>query len=241
MLKGNTIRSNPGICNQESRPRHAKRADAESFGVYRPVDHESMQRLHDTLVVARDNVNDYLAKRRKVSAPIQIQESMGVTYLQRQRVRRAIRKGRIPGNFALSRMQVGVDTINETVGDDVSVELDFDKFDWYSQHNRKMVGKFAMGNGMGVLSEEAETIGSILNGAEASALRVNTPDHVTFFKYGSEGDRLDLSRMHQRGVLGIVREHFEEACLEELMLGKLIVGKTYTEPVNAAVPLAVAA
>lgn len=238
MLKGHKIRSNPGVCNQENRASKKVLADKESFGIYRPVDKASVQALHDRLVVVREEIDDYLSKRRKSSSNINIQETMGVTLLQQRRMRREIYKGNIAGQYALRLVSDGVAELNNS-DEEMMVEFDLDRFDWYSQHRRKMVGCFANNDGSNALAEEAETIGGILEEASINGINVAPPDHVTLFKYGHEGDRLDLSRLHQRDVVSIVRDHFEDSASRELRLGSLIVGTSYDKPLE--LPSAVAA
>lgn len=230
MKRGHRIRSDL-IPDSEQQPGYKIRANKQSFGVYRPVMPESIDALHSVLVAARDDIDDYLTKRRKESSRMVVQKEMGVTYVQKGKVERAMRKGMLQNGFDLGHVQKGISNYNETQPESIEVGIDLNRFDWFTFHNRKLVGKFVECEATELLAEDTETVGSLLEKAHAPKLPVQEPDHLSFIKYGTNGDHRDLSSAHRRGVLDIVRKTFEQSEVDSIWLGQMVVGRTYSDPI----------
>lgn len=230
MRKDHNIRASL-VANRELQPGFKKRIHKEAFGIYRPLTQDSYQQVYDILVDAKDEIDDYLGKRRNASANIVLPDQMGITFVGLQSTRKTMRhKSLLQRGFDVRQLQKSVDDYNDKIVSPLEVPID--ELDWYSYHRRRLVGKFALSGGFEEIMDNSESIGELLNDARGGQLRVLQPDHVSLFKYGRRRDNLDLSHKHRNEVADIVHNHFEAADIGAVMLDKIVVGKTYTQPIS---------
>jgi hypothetical protein len=220
------------VADREAQFHYKKRVQQEAFGIYRPLTPASFQALHTIMSGAKEEIDEFLTRRRRVSAPVIVHSDMGITFVKRLEAKKAMRRGLLQRGFDLKLLQKGVDDYNE--GSNEPLEVPIHELDWYTSHKRKLVGRFAISTAVEELSDDSETIGELLEQARGSVLRVDQPDHVAFFKYGRNGDNLDLSLRHQDDVTGIVERHLSEAGMASVMLDRLVVGSSYSVPLEAA-------
>jgi len=230
LRKNQSIRSDL-VAHKEQQAGFQRRLKREAFGIYRPLTDESYQELHNILSGAKEEIDDFLGKRRKISADVILPDQMGITFVGLQNTRRAMRHKRIlQRGFDIKLLQQSVDNYNEEIT--APLEVPIDELDWYSMHNRRLVGKLAVSHAMDEIIDNSESIDSLLQQARGDQLRVLQPDHVSLFKYGRSRDNLDLSRRHRLDVANIVNDHLGFADLGSVMLDKIIIGKTYTQPIS---------
>ena len=230
LRKNQSIRSDL-VAHKEQQDGFQRRLQREAFGIYRPLTDDSYQQLHGILSDAKEEIDDFLDKRRKTSADVILPDQMGITFVGLQNTRKAMRHKRIlQRGFDINLLQQSVDDYNQTLTS--RLEVPIDELDWYSMHRRRLVGKLAVSDAMDEIVENSESIGDLLQLARGEQLRVLQPDHVSLFKYGRNRDNLDLSRRHRRDVANIVNDHLCYADLGSVMLDKIIIGKTYTEPIT---------
>ena len=230
MRKNQNIRSDL-VSHKEQQAGFKRRLQREAFGIYRPLTDDSYQELHNILSGAKEEIDDFLGKRRKTSADVILPDQMGITFVGLQNTRKAMRHKRIlQRGFDINLLHNSVEDYNNTIT--TPLEVPIDELDWYSMHRRRLVGKLALSEAMLEIADNSESIGSLLQQARGEQLRVLEPDHVSLFKYGRNRDNLDLSRRHRRDVANIVSDHLNQANLGSVMLDKIIIGKTYTEPIT---------
>jgi hypothetical protein len=180
---------------------------------------------------AKQEIDEYLAKRRKTSAEVILPEQMGITFVGRSNTHKTMRHKRILQNgFDIHYLNKSVDEYNDSLTSPLEVPLE--ELDWYSRHRRRLVGKLAVSDGLSEIVDNTESISELLYEARGEKLKVMEPDHISLFRYGRNRDNLDLSRRHRNNVAEIVQEHFDYADLGSVMLDKLVVGKTYTQPIS---------
>lgn len=229
MRKNQNIRSDLAA-HKEQQPGFKRRLQREAFGIYRPLTDDSYQELYDILIDAKVEIDDFLGKRRKSSADVILPDQMGITFVGLQNTRKAMRHKRIlQRGFDINLLHQSVDDYNHTLT--APLEVPIDELDWYSMHRRRLVGKLALSEAMLEIEDNSESISSLLQLARGEQLKVLQPDHVSLFKYGRNRDNQDLSRRHRRDVANIVSDHLDQANLGSVMLDKIIIGKTYTEPI----------
>jgi len=230
LRKNQNIRSDL-VAHKEQQAGFKRRLQREAFGIYRPLTDDSYQELHNILSGAKEEIDDFLGKRRKASADVILPDQMGITFVGLQNTRKAMRHKRIlQRGFDINLLHNSVEDYNNTITNPLEVPID--ELDWYSMHRRRLVGKLALSEAMTEIADNSESIGSLLQQARGEQLRVLEPDHVSLFKYGRNRDNLDLSRRHRRDVANIVTDHLNQANLGSVMLDKIIIGKTYTEPIT---------
>lgn len=219
------------VANKESQTSFKRRIQREAFGIYRPLTDDSFQTMHDILVGAKEEIDDYLGQRRKASAEVILPDQMGITFVGLQNARKTMRHKRIIQNgFNFKNLHQSVEEYNTNIT--TPLEVPIDQLDWYSRHHRRLVGKLAISDGMQEITENYESIGELLHQARGEKIRVSQPDHVSLFRYGRNRDNLDLSRRQRNNVAEIVQEHFDFADIGSVMLDKIVVGKTYAEPIS---------
>ena len=230
MRKDHNIRASL-VSDRELQPGFKKRIHKEAFGIYRPLTNDSYQQVYDILVDAKEEIDDFLTKRRNTSASVTLPDQMGITFVGLQSTRKTMRhKSLLQRGFDVKQLQHSVDEYNEKIVSPLEVPID--ELDWYSYHQRRLVGKFALGEGFAELQDNSESISELLNDARGGQLRVMQPDHVSLFKYGRRRDNMDLSHKHRNEVSDIVLRHLEVADIGAVMLDKIVVGKTYTQPIS---------
>jgi len=218
------------VANKESQTSFKRRIQREAFGIYRPLTDDSFQKIYEILAGAKVEIDEYLTQRRKSSAEVILPDQMGITFVGLQNARKTMRHKRIIQNgFDFKQLHQSVEEYNSNLT--APLEVPIDQLDWYSRHRRRLVGKLAMGEGMEEISENYESIGDILQLARGEKIRVSQPDHVSLFRYGRNRDNLDLSHRHRNNVAEIVQEHLDYADIGAVILDKIVIGKTYTQPI----------
>ena len=149
-------------------------------------------------------------------------------FLMRGMVIRAMRFGLLERGFVLGGMMERVENHNNENGNDLPIPID--GYGWYGENNRTMVARLAASPGLQVLFNQAPVIEDLLVASKAGGLQVSEPDHVSLFKYGRYSDNMDLSYRQQMEASDIVRGHFQEAGVTELILDRLVIGDSYSQP-----------
>ncbi len=223
------------ICNKEDRPSYKRRVGKEVFGIYRPLTDESESEIREVLRGAQKDITGFLGQTRKESAEVMIADDMGVTFVQRTHVRRALNLGLVARGFELGRLVERFEHQRDTQPD--SLEVPFGDFAWFGNRwsggryaGRKLVGRLAVSEATSTLMDQSELVEDVLGAVHAAELNVERPDHVSFLRYGRSGDLLDLGAAHRNGVLDIVEDHFRAAGVTTLTLGELVVGNSYSQP-----------
>lgn len=215
--------------NQEGRSTYKRRAKQHGFGVYRPLTDESSQLVWEVLGKAKEDIKSFFGHYRHGPAELAVPVEMGVTFVPRRKVGRALRHGLLE-RLELARLIERIESHNEDQG--VALDVTLTHTDWYSDQERKLVYCFTESEGKGELEREANLIGRMLGDSKAHELDVLTPDHLTLMKYGHARDGRDLSRDHKDTVGEIVETHFRQAEVQELYLGRLVIGDSYSQPRN---------
>jgi hypothetical protein len=216
------------IADKEKNPDVFKKALRERWGFYRPVNTESAKELSDVLNLTIPSIQRYLKNKRRQTAEIDIQEEFGITFVKGKTVGRKMFRA-IRAGF---RMAHAIEDLSESarfVQEPLEVPLDWEKFAWYTNSERKAVSKFAESDGLDRLYEERDVIDSVLaeHGLEDV---VSNPDHLTLFEYGRRRDNMPLSPTYKKEILRIIKNSFDDHGLDSILLDSLNVGPTYSEP-----------
>jgi hypothetical protein len=231
MKYGNCIRSDIGHMNNENRRRHKQRINDEQFGIYRPLSPEATIELRGFLIPAKQEATRFLDRHRRQSAELTIPNDLGVTFVMRSRVKRAMGQGLLRRGFELGQMMRRIES--EADLQDESLRILCGGLDWYSKYNRKLVTTFADSVASRHLERQSDIVTNVLADVQAGELPVMKPDHLTLLKYGRDGDRLDLSRKHRMAVADIVEERLCDEGFDSIMLQGLVVGESYSQPLDS--------
>ncbi len=209
--------------------RYRRRSSQEAFGIYRPLTVESEWQVRDVLEGAIPEIAAHLSKYRRSSAVANAMYEMGVTFVEQNKVRKAMRSGLLQRGFEPHRMAQGMEyQVNRTRP---TIEVPFEGFSWYGRGDRKLAARLSLdAESFEELAVQKESVRELLRRANAPELEVQTPDHVTILKYGSAYDGEQLGARDQRAVRHIVRDHFRESGIETLTLGGLVLGDSYSQP-----------
>lgn len=215
--------------NREDRINYKRRSGQESFGVYRPLTLESELQVRSVLAGAIPAIAQHLNRSRVSSADTNQMQEMGVTFLERGKMERALRKGWLRHGFEPQRMKAGIEDHLNTFAPVVEVPLD--GFGWVGRGNRKLSAWLDVGSDVfEELEQEKESVKELLTRANAPELEVYTPNHLTVLQYGFIRDGQDLGARDQKEVRRIVHNHFLESGVDTISLGSLVVGETYSQP-----------
>lgn len=218
------------IADRELQPNYRSRANREAFGIFRPLTPKSAMHVSDVLTGAKVDIDHYLKTQRKIAAEIKLSPDFGVTFVGRNHVKQVMRRGMLQRTFHMGRLMHQIESHRAI--EEVRLEVPFDGFDWFSDYKRKLVGKFAASKGLDELHAQADLVGEFMHDAGGDRVRVHNPDHVSFYKYGSNGDNRDLNGRDRREIIGIVAEHFSAADIDSVTLGPINIGDTYNLPLG---------
>lgn len=220
--------------NREERMSFKRRSTHEAFGIYRPLTVESELQIRGVLAGAIPEIAKHLNRYRVSSAEANPMSQMGVTFLERGKVQRALRKGWLRHGFEPHRMTAGFETHADSFAPVVEVPLD--NFGWVGRGNRKLSAWLdTTSDVFEELEQEKESVKEVLTHANAPELEVQTPNHLTILQYGFIRDGQDLGARDQKVVRHIVRDHFLESGIDTVLLGGLVVGDSYSQPKQLAV------
>jgi len=219
--------------NREDRMSYKRRSGQEAFGIYRPLTPESELQVRNVLAGAIPEIAKHLERYRFSSAEAKPMNEMGVTFLEKGKVQRALRKGWLRHGFEPHRMTSGLE--NHVSSFSPTVEVPLDNFGWVGRGNRKLSAWLdTTSDVFEELEQEKESVKEILTHANAPELEVYTPNHLTILQYGFIRDGQDLGARDQKVVRHIVRDHFIEHGVDTVSLGGLVVGDSYTQPKQLA-------
>ena len=214
--------------NREEQHDYKKRVNTEAFGIYRPLTEESAEEVWEVLRSAKQTIKSYFGQYVTTTAELVMPVDMGVTFVMREKMRRAMKHGLLQRGFEAART---IDIIESSQPiEQVSLEVPLGAARWVSTRERKLAIGFEESEATQELGEEAGVLQDMLTGLRAGELTVLEPDHVTLFKYGSARDGRDLGRDHKAIVGGILEEHFCAANVHAITLGRLVMGDSYSQP-----------
>ena len=180
---------------------------------------------------AEEKVNSFLTENRGRSASIRIQNDMGVTFLSSGNVQTAMRLGPTLRGFQFGRM---MESIERQVEDQPEpLEVPCYGFRWLGKSNRKLAFLIEPRTlAHTELESQAVVLDDMLQNSKAAGLDITVPDHVTFMRYGNVGDGQTLNTRHQREIKNIMSDQFESHKVTSVMLGSLVVGHGYGQPLQ---------
>lgn len=228
MRKGHRIRSDL-TCNREARPSVRQRMHQSAFGLYRPLTEASTRQVHTVLTAALGEIGAHLQARSLEAPRLDIPKEFGVTYLERGQMLKALKSGLVRA-LEVKRIQERIQTHNEHQHDEFDVTLD--GFEWFGGSRRKLAGFIEPSEGREFTSEVA-VISDYVSEAGAPTLEVVEPNHVSLCKYRVDRNNY-LAHQHRAAIGSIVRRRFEEAGVESLALGPIMVGHGYSQPLETA-------
>lgn len=227
--------------DREQRIRFKQRAGEEAFGVYRPLTPESKEEVKEVLGFAVNSINTYLGKNFYNGSKMKPLDLFGVTFVQHTQVRQRMRAGLFQRGFERGRMINGIERHAEELP---SLTIPIEDFGWFGARwdedaGRKLAARLDVESlGYDVLKRQADAVGDMLRQSNGTELKVEVPSHVSLMRYGRYGDRLDLNRIQRRDIRGIVEEHFDQAALTHVELGRLIIGTGYEKPIAESLKIA---
>lgn len=220
--------------DRQKQPSFKGRANKRTFGIGCPLAPESNQQLIKAMTAAKPEVENHLAKVRGAErvAELVVPKAFGVLFVAENRVGHARHLGLVQSGFALGRM---IENIERHSQDDVSRDVPIDGCGFYDKDRpRAMVARLASSDGLQQLMDEVPIVRELLVLSKATGLDVYDPDNVALFDYGLTGDKKGLSSGQRNQTSAIVGRHFEEAGIDSLAVGGLVIGNSTEYPWMAA-------
>ncbi len=227
--------------DRQRQPKFTNRANKQTFGIGCPLTPESNQQFVKVMTNAKPELENHLARVRGAErvAELVVPEAFGVIFVVENRVGHARRLGLLQSGFALARM---VENIERHSQGDVSRDIPIDGFGFYDKDRpRAMVARLASKdkdgvkvNGLQELMDAVPIVRKLLVLSKANGLEVSDPDNVSVFDYGLPRDKKGLSGGQEDQVSEIVGRHFEQAGIDSLSVGGLVIGNSIEYPWMAA-------
>jgi len=214
--------------NREERSGYKQRVNREAFGIYRPLTDESSEQIWEVVGNAKKDIKSFFGSYVTTAAELVVPAEMGVTFVMREKMRRAMKHGLLQRGFETARTIDAIESAQPI--EPVALEVPLGSTRWVGGRERKLAFGFAESNATRELEQEAAALQGMLTALKAGELAVLEPDHVTLFKYGRARDGRDLSCAHKAIVGGILEEHFQDAGVTSVTLGRLVMGESYTKP-----------
>lgn len=238
MRSGRTIRSEL-VADRENRRGTRQRVNEMAFGVYRPLSEDSREQIQTALNKAKKRVAEHFAERggNNKFTELIIPQDHGVTYVRRDRVRRAMGTSAMK-NFSFDRIRNEIDHYNYCCDESPTVPIE--RLDWVGPSNLKLAGRFAIeGAEAQELAEESEQIGTFLEEAGGRQLDVYQPDHVTLCRFRRSRRGHDLDVMQKYDIKMMVQEELTAADIGSVTLEEVVMsghGYSGQPPTPAPVP-----
>lgn len=220
-------------CDLESNKRqrrNADRAHENRFGIYRPATSSTEHILGSFAASASELGEDYLAKVREYSAPLNPSEDgHGITIVPvrvlRKRLATAIRHG-----FEMHRM---ISRLEDHFSES-PIELQIGHIAWLGitpemkKDKRHLAFDFEDTEGRAVLEEQYAVIAEQL-AKEGLYNIVNEPTnmHMTILRYGRPGDGMQIGKRHASLLAEKIEDLRQEQGISTVRVEPIIVGPTY--------------
>lgn len=211
--------------------RIARRAHENRFGIYRPATSSTEHKLGRFTAAASEVGEDYLARVRDCSAPLNpSDDGYGITIVPVRVLRRHLSQAIRHGGFEMHRM---ISRLEEHFHEP-PLELDIESMSWLSitpemkRDRRHLVFTFAETEAKERLREQYDVLESQL-AKDGLYNIVNKPDnmHMTVLRYGRPGDGMSIGKRHANTLLEKVEEVREAQKLTTVRVEPIIVGPTY--------------
>lgn len=216
--------------NREQQPGYRARVKKEAFGIYRPLTEASAEQVHEVNRTVAREIKSYFRQYITTPAELVAHVDLGVTFVPKSDMKRAMGNGLLQRGFQTARTIEHIEAHH--VVEQVALPVRLGSALWPDEKRERKLGmSFVPGTrAMHELNSEAEVLRGMLRALKAGELAVREPDHISMFKYGTRRDGRDLSMEDKETVAGIMEACFQSAGLEEIVLGRLNMGESYSQP-----------
>lgn len=235
MSKVRRIRSEL-VADREHQPHYRSRMRREPFGIYRPLTADSKTHVRDVLLGAQEDIDKEVWW--KSGTKFNIKRDLGVTFVRRSDIVKAMGQGSIRRGFDFEQMVRRIES--EPVLHDERLDVPLDEMDWYGFGSSTLVAKLAPSEARMALENQSDALETILQGVSAELGSVDDPDHLSLYQFGARRDvhsrSHSLNTQQREQVAEIVQTHFDAARIGSITLGPIVVGDGYNRPRLEAVP-----